>query len=51
MSDNRQRSEKELKGFAEVSLEPNEEKTDTFTLDKRSFAEWIFRTRRWRGRN
>jgi beta-glucosidase len=29
---------KELKGFEKVSLEPGEEKTVTFTLEKRSFA-------------
>ncbi len=29
---------KELKGFEKVALEPQEEKTVTFTLDKRSFA-------------
>jgi len=29
---------KELKGFVKVSLAPGEEKTVTFTLDKRSFA-------------
>lgn len=29
---------KELKGFEKVSLEPNQTKTVTFTLDKRSFA-------------
>lgn len=32
------RPEKELKGFRKVHLEPGEEKTVTFTLDKRSFA-------------
>lgn len=32
------RPEKELKGFVKVALEPGEEKTVTFTLDKRSFA-------------
>lgn len=32
------RPEKELKGFAKVALEPGEEKTVTFELDKRSFA-------------
>src|SRR5699024_9980412 len=33
-----QRPEKELKGFQKVFLDPGEEKTVTFTLDKRSFA-------------
>ncbi|WP_062514678.1 glycoside hydrolase family 3 C-terminal domain-containing protein [Halobacillus sp. KGW1] len=32
------RPEKELKGFAKVSLEPQEVKTISFTLDRRSFA-------------
>lgn len=32
------RPPKELKGFAKVALAPGEEKTVTFTLDKRSFA-------------
>lgn len=32
------RPPKELKGFAKTVLEPGEEKTVTFTLDKRSFA-------------
>lgn len=32
------RPEKELKGFEKVALEPGEEKTVTFTLNKRSFA-------------
>jgi beta-glucosidase len=32
------RPPKELKGFIKVDLEPGEEKTVTFTLDKRSFA-------------
>ncbi|MDF2587766.1 MAG: glycosyl hydrolase [Anaerocolumna sp.] len=32
------RPEKELKGFEKVSLNPGEEKTVSFTLDKRSFA-------------
>lgn len=32
------RPEKELKGFKKISLEPGEEKTVQFTLDKRSFA-------------
>ncbi len=32
------RPEKELKGFEKVELQPGEEKTVTFTLDKRSFA-------------
>ncbi|WP_066187846.1 glycoside hydrolase family 3 C-terminal domain-containing protein [Gracilibacillus timonensis] len=33
-----QRPEKELKGFEKVCLEPNEETTVTFMLDKRAFA-------------
>lgn len=37
------RPEKELKGFAKVSLEPGEEKTVSFTLDKRSFANYYDR--------
>ena len=32
------RPEKELKGFEKIELEPGEEKTVTFTLDKRAFA-------------
>jgi len=32
------RPEKELKGFEKVFLNPGEEKTVTFTLDKRAFA-------------
>jgi len=32
------RPEKELKGFAKVYLEPGEQKTVSFTLDKRAFA-------------
>lgn len=32
------RPPKELKGFAKVALNPGEEKTVTFTLDKRAFA-------------
>ncbi len=32
------RPEKELKGFEKVALKPGEEKTVTFTLNKRSFA-------------
>jgi len=34
------RPEKELKGFAKVFLEPNEEKSVSVTLDKRAFAFW-----------
>ncbi len=30
----------ELRGFEKIQLEPNETKTVTFTLDKRSFAYW-----------
>ncbi|MDD9271193.1 beta-glucosidase [Paenibacillus sp. GCM10023248] len=32
------RPDKELKGFVKVSLEPGEQQTVTFTLDKRAFA-------------
>jgi len=32
------RTEKELKGFEKIQLEPGEEKTVIFTLDKRAFA-------------
>ena len=35
-----QRPVRELKGFEKVSLEPGEEKTLQFTLNKRSFAYW-----------
>ncbi|MEK4274574.1 beta-glucosidase family protein [Paenibacillus sp. FSL R7-0026] len=41
------RPEKELKGFAKVSLEPGEEKTVTFTLDKRSFAYYNVDLKDW----
>ncbi|SLK20942.1 MULTISPECIES: beta-glucosidase family protein [unclassified Paenibacillus] len=41
------RPEKELKGFAKVSLEPDEEKTVTFTLDKRSFAYYNIDLKDW----
>ncbi|SHN59134.1 beta-glucosidase [Paenibacillus sp. ov031] len=41
------RPEKELKGFAKVSLEPGEEKTVTFTLDKRSFAYYNVDLKNW----
>jgi hypothetical protein len=34
------RPKRELKGFTKVFLEPNEETTVKFTLDKRSFAVW-----------
>ncbi len=34
------RPDKELKGFAKVQLEPGEEKTVSFELDKRAFAYW-----------
>lgn len=38
---------KELKGFAKVSLAPGEEKTVTFTLDKRSFAYYSTQLSDW----
>lgn len=38
---------KELKGFEKVSLEPNETKTVTFTLDKRSFAYYNVDIKDW----
>ncbi|APO46114.1 glycosyl hydrolase [Paenibacillus xylanexedens] len=41
------RPEKELKGFAKVSLEPEEEKTVTFNLDKRSFAYYNIDLKDW----
>ena len=41
------RPEKELKGFAKVSLAPNEEKTVSFTLDKRAFAYWDEESNGW----
>ncbi|RIX52451.1 glycosyl hydrolase [Paenibacillus nanensis] len=41
------RPEKELKGFAKVSLEPGEEKIVHFTLDKRSFAYYDTALKDW----
>ncbi|WP_082360639.1 beta-glucosidase family protein [Bacillus sp. FJAT-28004] len=41
------RPEKELKGFAKVALEPDEEKTVIFTLDKRSFAFYDVEFKDW----
>jgi beta-glucosidase len=41
------RPEKELKGFEKVALEPGEEKTVTFTLDKRSFAYYNVDLKDW----
>ena len=38
---------KELKGFVKVSLAPGEEKTVTFTLDKRSFAYYSTELNDW----
>ncbi|MCC8068188.1 MAG: glycoside hydrolase family 3 C-terminal domain-containing protein [Ruminococcus sp.] len=38
---------KELKGFEKVSLEPNETKTVTFTLNKRSFAYYNVDIKDW----
>ncbi|MGG1640315.1 beta-glucosidase [Paenibacillus sp. NRS-1782] len=41
------RPEKELKDFAKVALKPGEEKTITFTLDKRSFAHYSVEHKDW----
>lgn len=41
------RPEKELKGFKKVYLEPNESKTITFTLNKRSFAYYNIDIKDW----
>jgi beta-glucosidase len=41
------RPEKELKGFEKVELKPGEEKTVTFTLDKRSFAYFNVELKDW----
>lgn len=41
------RPEKELKGFEKVDLEPGEEKTVTFKLDKRAFAFYNTLTGGW----
>ncbi|WP_418026924.1 glycoside hydrolase family 3 C-terminal domain-containing protein [Paenibacillus sp. JJ1722] len=41
------RPEKELKGFAKVALKPGEEKTISFTLDKRSFAHYSVEHKDW----
>lgn len=41
------RPEKELKGFAKVALEPGEEKTVSFTLDKRAFAYYDVERKDW----
>lgn len=38
---------KELKGFIKVALEPGEEKTVTFTLDKRAFAYYDVNLHDW----
>jgi beta-glucosidase len=37
----------ELRGFEKIQLEPNETKTVTFTLDKRSFAYWNTEIHDW----
>ena len=42
------RPEKELKGFAKVKLEPNEEKTVSVMLEKRAFAYYDEKSRGWR---
>ncbi|MDK2907251.1 MAG: beta-glucosidase [Petrotoga sp.] len=41
------RPEKELKGFEKIQLEPGEEKTVTFTLDKRAFAYYNAEIKDW----
>ncbi|MFB6365480.1 glycoside hydrolase family 3 C-terminal domain-containing protein [Paenibacillus elgii] len=41
------RPEKELKGFAKVELQPGEEKTVSFTLNKRSFAYYNVELKDW----
>ena len=41
------RPEKELKGFEKVALQPNETKTVSFTLDKRSFAYYNIYLKDW----
>ncbi|WP_420489666.1 glycoside hydrolase family 3 C-terminal domain-containing protein [Neobacillus vireti] len=41
------RPEKELKGFEKVELQPGEQKTVTFVLDKRSFAYYNVHLRDW----
>lgn len=41
------RPRKELKGFDKVSLQPGEEKTVTFTLDKRAFAYYNVQLKDW----
>jgi beta-glucosidase len=41
------RPDKELKGFAKVALEPGEEKTVSFTLDKRAFAYYNVELKDW----
>ncbi|WP_337099937.1 beta-glucosidase family protein [Paenibacillus sp. YIM B09110] len=42
------RPDKELKGFAKVELQPGEEQTVHFTLDKRSFAYYDVELKDWR---
>lgn len=42
-----QRPEKELKGFEKVFLNPGEEETVTFTLDKRAFAYYDAEIKDW----
>lgn len=41
------RSEKELKGFEKVALQPGEETTVTFTLDQRAFAYYNVELKDW----
>ncbi|CAM4217557.1 glycoside hydrolase family 3 C-terminal domain-containing protein [Bacillus paramycoides] len=41
------RPEKELKGFEKVALQPGEEKTVSFTLNKRSFAYYNVELKDW----
>jgi beta-glucosidase len=45
------RPDKELKGFDKVELQPGEEKTVTFTLDKRSFAYYNTDIKDWHVEN
>lgn len=41
------RTEKELKGFEKVELQPGEEKTVTFLLDKQAFAYYNVELKGW----
>ena len=42
------RPQKELKGFAKVSLEPGESKTVSIQLDKRAFSFYDVETKKWK---